>query len=169
MMDMIRDDLAALDIRHDVFFSERSLLDAAGVDAVRAVIEDLRARDLVYEGRLPPPKGQSPEDWEDREQTLFRRHRLRRRRRPPAAEVRRRLHLLRSDIAYHTSKFDARLRRHDRRVGRRPRRLREAHAGGGEGACRAGSAALDVKLCQLVKLMRNGEPVKMSKRAGRRS
>jgi arginyl-tRNA synthetase len=73
MMAMIRDDLAALGVVHEVFFSERSLQTVDGnLDAVRATIEDLRARDLIYEGRLPPPKGQKDEDWEDREQTLFR-------------------------------------------------------------------------------------------------
>ena len=72
MMAMIRTDLAALNITHDVFFSERSLTRGPAGDLVGKVIADLRARDAVYEGRLPPPKGQPPEDWEDREQTLFR-------------------------------------------------------------------------------------------------
>ena len=67
----IRDDLAALNVRHDVFFSERSLI-AGGDDEVAATIATLRAKGKVYEGRLPPPKGAPVEDWEDREQTLFR-------------------------------------------------------------------------------------------------
>ena len=71
MMDMIRDDLAALNVRHDVFFSERSLIEG-GKDQVAATIASLRASGEVYEGRLPPPKGGNLEDWEDREQTLFR-------------------------------------------------------------------------------------------------
>ncbi len=72
-MDMIRADLAAMNIRHDVFFSERSLIhNPEKRDAVKAAIDDLRVKGLIYEGRLPPPKGQLPEDWEDREQTLFR-------------------------------------------------------------------------------------------------
>jgi arginyl-tRNA synthetase len=70
MLEMIRDDLAALDIHHDVFFSEASLHGQGG--AVDLALDALRKKDLVYEGRLPPPKGQLPEDWEDREQTLFR-------------------------------------------------------------------------------------------------
>src|SRR6185312_4631743 len=70
MIDMIRDDLAALNIRFDVYFSERSLIE--GNDRVGATIEALRKADEVYEGRLPPPKGGNVEDWEDREQTLFR-------------------------------------------------------------------------------------------------
>ena len=86
MMGEIRDDLAALNIRHDVFFSERSLQGANGGE-VAAVIDGLRKRGLVYEGRLPRPKGAVDDDWEDREQTLFRATAVRRRRRPAAAEV----------------------------------------------------------------------------------
>src|SRR3982075_3713925 len=71
MMDEIRGDLAALNIKHDVFFSERSLVEG-GTDQVAATIEFLRAKGDVYEGRLPPPKGTPVEDYEDREQTLFR-------------------------------------------------------------------------------------------------
>ena len=71
MMAAIRDDLAALDVKPDVFYSERSLL-MSGEDRVGAAIELLRQRGYVYEGRLPPPKGAPTEDWEDREQTLFR-------------------------------------------------------------------------------------------------
>src|SRR5690606_27030503 len=68
MTDEIRSDLAALNIHHDVFFSERSLHEGR----IAAAMAELRRRGLVYEGRLPPPKGQLPEDWEDREQLLFR-------------------------------------------------------------------------------------------------
>ena len=71
MMVLIRDDLALLDVRHDVFFSERSLSSAAA-GKIEAAIETLRAKGLIYVGTLAPPKGQVPEDWEDREQTLFR-------------------------------------------------------------------------------------------------
>src|ERR1700681_3598588 len=70
MMDMIKGDLAALNIRHDVFFSERSLIEGEH-DVVGATIADLRQQGYVYEGRLLPPKGAPVEDWEDREQTLF--------------------------------------------------------------------------------------------------
>ena len=73
MMAMIRDDLAALNIAHEVFASERALTGAdGGEDRVREAIDWLRARGLVYQGRLPPPKGAPSDDWEDREQTLFR-------------------------------------------------------------------------------------------------
>src|SRR5262249_32260386 len=71
MMAEIRDDLAALNVRHDIFFSERSLTEGAS-DEVAATIAKLREEGEVYEGRLPPPKGAVDEDWEDREQTLFR-------------------------------------------------------------------------------------------------
>ena len=71
MMAMLRDDLAALNITHEVFFSERSLIED-GTDRVAETIEWLRQQGYVYEGRLPPPKGALPDDWEDREQTLFR-------------------------------------------------------------------------------------------------
>ena len=71
MMAEIRDDLAALNVVHDVFFSERSLIEGPR-DQVAETIAALRRAGYVYEGRLPPPKGQPVEDWEDREQTLFR-------------------------------------------------------------------------------------------------
>ncbi len=71
MMPMIKDDLAALNIKHDVFFSEASLT-RAGTDKIKSAIEALRAKGLIYEGRLERPKGHEDEEWEDREQTLFR-------------------------------------------------------------------------------------------------
>src|SRR4029079_7279383 len=71
MMDEIRDELAALTIRHDLFFSERSLIES-GNNKVAETIDFLRAKGDVYEGRLPPPKGKPVEDYEDRIQTLFR-------------------------------------------------------------------------------------------------
>jgi arginyl-tRNA synthetase len=104
MMDMIRNDLAALNVRHDVFFSERSLIE--GNDQVGATIADLRKVGEVYEGRLPPPKGAPVEDWEDREQTLFRATDF-------GDDVDRPLKksdggytYFASDIAYHKNKFD---------------------------------------------------------------
>ncbi|MBP0575494.1 hypothetical protein J8J27_32735, partial [Mycobacterium tuberculosis] len=72
MMAMIRDDLAALNVRHDVFFSELSLRQGPEGDRVRAAIDSLILAGAVYQGRLEPPKGQVIEDWEDRVQTLFR-------------------------------------------------------------------------------------------------
>lgn len=163
MMDLIRDDLHALGIRHDVFFSERSLIE--GDDRVAAAISDLRARDLIYEGRLPPPKGQPPEDWEDREQTLFRSTAFGDDVDRPLIKSDGSYTYFASDIAYHRDKF---LRGFNRMIdiwgadhGGYVKRMTSAvRAVSGE------RAALDVRLCQLVKLFRDGEPVRMSKRAG---
>ena len=93
MLVQIKEDLAALDMKHDVFFSERSL--TAGADEIKATIEELRGKGLVYEGRLEKPKGHDDDEWEDREQTLFKSTDVRRRRRPRADEVGRQLHLFR--------------------------------------------------------------------------
>jgi arginyl-tRNA synthetase len=105
MMDEIKGDLAALNIRHDVFFSERSLIEG-GADQVAATIAFLRGKGDVYEGRLPPPKGAPVEDYEDREQTLFRATAY-------GDDVDRPLKksdggytYFASDIAYHKNKFD---------------------------------------------------------------
>lgn len=166
MMEMIRDDLAALNITHETFFSERCLHEKKnGVSAIDAAIDWLRAKGLVYEGRLPPPKGQLPEDWEDREQTLFKSTLF-------GDDVDRALKksdgsptYFAADIAYHKDKID---RGYDTLVdvwgadhGGYVKRMTAAVA-----ALSGKRVTLDVKLCQLVKLMRAGEPVKMSKRAG---
>jgi arginyl-tRNA synthetase len=166
MMEMIRADLAALNIKHEFFFSERTLHAAVnGPSPIDAAIDWLRGRGLVYEGRLPPPKGQLPDDWEDREQTLFKStdfgddvdRALRKSNGSPTYFA--------ADIAYHKDKID---RGYDTLVdvwgadhGGYVKRMNAAIA-----ALSGGSVKLDVKLCQLVKLMRDGEPVKMSKRAG---
>jgi arginyl-tRNA synthetase len=164
MMAMIRDDLAALAIRHDVFFSERSLSQGEA-DAIRATIEDLRARGLIYEGRLPPPKGQPVEDWEDREQTLFRATAFGDDVDRPLLKSDGSYTYFAADIAYHRSKFE---RGFDTMIdvwgadhGGYVKRMKAAVA-----AVTGGAAELDIKLCQLVRLLRAGEPVKMSKRSG---
>jgi len=164
MMDMIRDDLAALNIKFDVYFSERSLVDGRK-DQVGATIEALRKSGEVYEGRLPPPKGGNLEDWEDREQTLFKSTDF-------ADDVDRPLKksdgsytYFASDIAYHKSKFDRGFRNmidvwgadHGGYIKRMQAAVK---------AVSGGKAELDVKLVQLVRLLRAGEPVKMSKRSG---
>ena len=163
MMDMIREDLAALEIRHEVFFSERSL--TVGEDKVAETIEFLRRAGHIYEGRLPPPKGAPVEDWEDREQTLFRATAF-------GDDVDR--PLMKSDGSY--TYFAADMAYHRDKIERGFKTLIDiwgADHGGyvkrmnaAVGALGAGKVALDVKLCQLVRLMRAGEPVKMSKRAG---
>jgi arginyl-tRNA synthetase len=164
MMEEIKGDLAALNIRHDVFFSERSLIDGA-TDQVAATIEFLRAKGDIYEGRLPPPKGAPVEDYEDREQTLFRATAY-------GDDVDRPLKksdggytYFASDIAYHKSKFDRGFHNlvdvwgadHGGYVKRVEAAIK---------AVTSGKATLDVKIVQLVRLLRNGEPVKMSKRSG---
>ena len=164
MMDMIRTDLAALNIHHDVFFSERSLQEDNGGE-VAQTIEELRARDLVYMGRLPPPKGQKDEDWEDREQLLFRATAFGDEVDRPLLKSDGSFTYFASDIAYHRSKFERGFplmidvwgADHGGYVKRMQAAVKAVTGGKGE---------LDVKLCQLVKLLRGGEPVKMSKRAG---
>ncbi|MDE2445543.1 MAG: arginine--tRNA ligase [Alphaproteobacteria bacterium] len=163
MMDMIRDDLAALHIKQEVFFSEKSLQTSG---AVASAIAQLRKSGDVYEGRLPPPKGEVNEDWEDREQTLFRST-------PYGDDVDRALlksdgsyTYFASDVAYSANKIARGFKQliyvlgadHGGYV----KRLQAVAAAlGGKGA-----VSVDAKLCQLVKLYRNGEPVRMSKRAG---
>jgi arginyl-tRNA synthetase len=163
MMDMIREDLAAMNIRHDVFFSERSLTE--GADVVGAAIEDLRARGIVYVGHLAPPKGQLPDDWEDREQTLFKSKDFGDDVDRPLMKSDGSYTYFASDIAYHKSKIDRgfldMIDVWGADHGGYVKRMQAAVK-----AVSGGKASLDVKLCQLVKLMREGEPVTMSKRAG---
>ena len=164
MMQEIKGDLAALNIRHDVFFSERALIEG-GNDQVASTIGFLRDKGDVYEGRLPPPKGQPVEDYEDREQTLFRATAY-------GDDVDRPLKksdggytYFASDIAYHRSKFE---RGFNTMIdvwgadhGGYIKRMQAAVK-----AVTASEAMLDVKIVQLVRLLRGGEPVKMSKRSG---
>jgi arginyl-tRNA synthetase len=166
MMDLIRDDLAALNITHEVFFSERSLHDAShGPSDVATAIDDLREKGLIYQGRLRPPKGQLPDDWEDREQTLFRSTRFGDDVDRPLKKSDGAFTYFASDIAYHRKKiaagYDVLVDVWGADHGGYVKRMSAAVA-----ALSDGKVALDVKLCQLVKLMRDGEPVKMSKRSG---
>ncbi|MGH6726094.1 MAG: arginine--tRNA ligase [Pseudolabrys sp.] len=164
MMDMIRDDLAALNVRHDVFYSERSLIEG-GNDQVAATIASLRKSGEVYEGRLPPPKGGNLEEWEDREQTLFRSTKFGDDVDRPLLKSDGSYTYFASDIAYHKSKFDRGFRNlidvwgadHGGYIKRMQAAVKAVSGGGAE---------LDVKLIQLVRLLRAGEPVKMSKRSG---
>ena len=164
MMDMIRDDLAALNVRHDVFFSERALIEGDG-DQVGATIASLRGGGEVYEGRLPPPKGGNFEEWEDREQTLFRSTAFGDDVDRPLLKSDGSYTYFASDIAYHKSKVDRGFRNlidvwgadHGGYIKRMQAAVK---------AVSAGKAVLDVKLVQLVRLLRAGEPVKMSKRSG---
>ncbi len=162
MMDLIREDLAALGVVHDVFSSEKELVDNGGVEAALKYLED---RDLIYTGVLEPPKGKTPEDWEPRPQLLFKASQF-------GDDVDRPLKksdgsgtYFASDIAYHFDKFQ---RGSDQLIdvlgadhGGYVKRMKAAVK-----AMSEGKAELDVKLAQMVNLLENGEPVKMSKRAG---
>jgi arginyl-tRNA synthetase len=164
MMAAVRADLAALNVAPDVFYSERSLVDG-GVDLVAQTIDWLRARGYVYEGRLPPPKGGAIEDWEDREQTLFRSTAFGDDIDRPLKKSDGSYTYFAMDIAYHRSKLERGFRAlidvwgadHAGYI----KRMQAAVA-----ALSDRAAQLDVKIVQLVKLLRSGEPVKMSKRAG---
>lgn len=182
IMPMIKDDLAALNIRHDIFFSEASLT-RAGEDKVKAAIDALRAKGLIYEGRLPPPKGHEDEEWEDREQTLFKSTEF-------GDEADRALMksdgsytYFAGDVAYHYDKLQRGYRHLVNvfgadHIGYIPRMLAAvaAFADGtverdAKGKLKSwqtdgGSADLAIKVVNLVKLFKNGEPYKMSKRAG---
>jgi arginyl-tRNA synthetase len=165
MMAMIRADLASLNIAHEVFFSERSLIGGAEGDLVAKAIAELRRRGLIYEGRIPRPKGQPVEDWEDRDQTLFRSTAFGDDIDRPLMKSDGSYTYFASDIAYHKAKID---RGYQLLIdvwgadhGGYVKRM-----GAAVDALSEGCVRLDVKLCQLVQLMRNGEPIKMSKRSG---
>jgi arginyl-tRNA synthetase len=164
MMDEIKGDLAALNIRHDVFFSERSLIEN-GDNKVTETINFLRSRGDVYEGRLPPPKGGPIEDYEDREQTLFRATAYGDDVDRPLMKSDGSYTYFASDIANHKNKFDRGFTNlidvFGADHGGYIKRMQAAVK-----AVTAGKATLDVKIVQLVRLLRGGEPVKMSKRSG---
>jgi arginyl-tRNA synthetase len=164
MMTAIRGDLTALNIAFDVFYSERSLI-AGNVDRVAETIEWLRRHADVYEGRLPPPKGAPVEDWEDREQLLFKSTTFGDDVDRPLKKSDGSYTYFASDIAYHRSKLERGFHTlidvwgadHAGYI----KRMQAAVA-----ALSERKAELDVKVVQLVKLMRAGVPVTMSKRAG---
>jgi arginyl-tRNA synthetase len=168
MMAQIRDDLRSLNVVQGVFFSERSLIEGAR-DQVGETIAALRRAGYVYEGRLPPPKGAPVEDWEDREQTLFRATAFGDDVDRPLMKSDGSYTYFASDIAYHKNKVDRGFRSmidvwgadHGGYVKRVQAAVRAVRA-----ISNAPTADLDVKIVQLVKLLRGGEPVKMSKRAG---
>ncbi|WEF26039.1 arginine--tRNA ligase [Paracoccus sp. S3-43] len=162
MMAMIRQDLAALGVRMDVYSSEKALY---GTGQIEAAIARLESLGLIYRGVLEPPKGKLPEDWEEREQLLFRST-------AHGDDVDRPIQksdgawtYFAPDIAYHWSKiergFDALIDVFGADHGGYVKRMQAAVA-----ALSNGRVPLDIKLIQLVKLFKNGEPFKMSKRAG---
>lgn len=161
MMDLIRADLAVLGVEQDVFFSETTLHKSG---RIQDAIEDLRARGHIYEGVLAPPKGKTPDDWEAREQTLFRATEF-------GDDVDRALQksngdftYFGADIAYHFDKykrgFKTMINVWGADHGGYVKRMQAAVKG------LADDGDLDVKICQLVRLYRDGEPFKMSKRSG---
>ena len=168
MMAGIRDDLKSLNVEQEVFFSERSLIEGAR-DEVGETIAALRRAGYVYEGRLPPPKGAPVEDWEDREQTLFRATDFGDDVDRPLMKSDGSYTYFASDIAYHKTKVDRGFATlidvwgadHGGYVKRVQAAVKAVQA-----ITNAAVAELDVKIVQLVKLLRGGEPVKMSKRAG---
>lgn len=164
MMAMIREDLAALNVNHDVFFSERQL-HADNASAIRGAIADLTLNGHVYKGKLPPPKGEKVDDWEDREQTLFRSTEVGDDMDRPLVKSDGSFTYFAGDVAYMRDKY---ARGFEELVfvlgadhGGYVKRL-EALAK----AISGGKLKLTVLLCNLVKLFREGEPVRMSKRAG---
>ncbi len=162
MMDLIRADLKSLGVEMDVFYSEKSLY---GTGRIEAAIADLKSKGLIYEGVLEPPKGKKPEDWEPREQTLFRSTEHGDDVDRPVMKSDGAWTYFAPDIAYHYDKvqrgFDALIDVFGADHGGYVKRMKAAVS-----ALSGGTVPLDIKLCQLVKLYKNGEPFKMSKRAG---
>ncbi len=162
MMQMIRDDLAALDVQMDVYSSEKALY---GTGQIEAAIQTLRDMGLIYEGTLEPPKGKLPEDWEAREQTLFRSTAHGDDVDRPVMKSDGSWTYFAPDIAYHYNKvqrgFDQLIDIFGADHGGYVKRMKAAVS-----ALSGGRVSLDIKLIQLVKLWKNGEPFKMSKRAG---
>lgn len=162
MMALIREDLKALGVEMDVFYSEKSLY---GTGLIEAAIEDLRSKGLIYRGVLEPPKGKMPEDWEPREQTLFKSTEHGDDVDRPIMKSDGGWTYFAPDIAYHYDKisrgFDLLIDVFGADHGGYVKRMKAAVS-----ALSNGRVPVDIKLCQLVKLYKNGEPFKMSKRAG---
>ncbi len=162
MMDLIRADLAALNVRMDVFFSEKSLY---GTGRIEAAISALEGKGLIYEGVLEPPKGKLPEDWEPRQQTLFRSTAHGDDTDRPVKKSDGSWTYFAPDIAYHYDKvergFDQLIDVFGADHGGYVKRMKAAVS-----ALSDGRVPLDIKLTQLVRLMKGGQEFKMSKRAG---
>ncbi len=162
MLDLIRSDLEALGVKMDVWFSEKSLYGTGRIEAALKALED---KGLIYEGILEPPKGKTPEDWEPREQTLFRSTAHGDDVDRPVKKSDGGWTYFAPDIAYHYDKiergFDILIDVFGADHGGYVKRMKAAVS-----ALSDGTVPLDIKLTQLVRLFRNGEPFKMSKRAG---
>jgi arginyl-tRNA synthetase len=162
MMALIRDDLALLGVEMDTFFSEKSLY---GTGLIEAAIDSLKDKGLIYRGTLEPPKGKTPEDWEPREQTLFKSTAHGDDVDRPIMKSDGSWTYFAPDIAYHYDKvqrgYDLLIDVFGADHGGYVKRMKAAVS-----ALSDGKTPLDIKLTQLVKLFKNGEPFKMSKRAG---
>jgi arginyl-tRNA synthetase len=162
MMEMIRGDLAALGVKMDTYYSEKSLY---GTGQIEAALDRLKGLGLIYEGVLEPPKGKLPEDWEEREQTLFKSTEYGDDVDRPVMKSDGSWTYFAPDIAYHYTKvergFDLLIDVFGADHGGYVKRMKAAVA-----ALSENRVPLDIKLIQLVKLFKNGEPFKMSKRAG---
>ena len=164
MMEMIRDDLAALNIKHDVFFSEASLT-RAGTNHIKAAIDVLAKKGLIFEGKLEKPKGHDDAEWEDRTQTLFKSTQFGDDEDRAIQKSDGGYTYFAGDIAYHYDKLQRGFLHLINVFGADHigyiSRMKSAVT-----ALSDGKANLDIKVVQLVKLFRGGEPVKMSKRSG---
>ncbi|UWR27805.1 arginine--tRNA ligase [Sulfitobacter sp. S223] len=162
MMELIREDLALLGVKMDRFFSEKSLYNTGKIEACLQKLDDMG---LIYTGTLEPPKGKLPDDWEAREQTLFKSTEFGDDQDRPIKKNDGAWTYFAPDIAYHNDKvergYDALINVFGADHGGYVKRMKAAvHALSG------GKVPLDIKLTQLVKLFKNGEEFKMSKRAG---
>lgn len=162
MMEMIRVDLKDLGVEMDQYYSEKSLY---GTGRIEAALEDLKSKGLIYEGTLEPPKGKLPEDWEARIQMLFKSTEHGDDVDRPVQKSDGNWTYFAPDIAYHFDKisrgFDALIDVFGADHGGYVKRMKAAVS-----ALSDGNVSLDIKLIQLVKLMKNGAEFKMSKRAG---
>jgi arginyl-tRNA synthetase len=162
MLVLVKEDLAALGVVHDVFSSERELVAAGGVERALAVLEQ---RGLIYQGVLEPPKGKTPEDWEPREQTLFKSSAFGDDVDRPVRKSDGSNTYFANDIAYHADKmrrgFTAMIDVWGADHAGYIKRMQAAVQALGDGAAR-----LDIVTCQIVRVVKDGQPVRMSKRAG---
>ena len=163
MMELIRDDLAAVGIKQEIFSSERAMVDSGGIERC---LERLETQGLIYSGILEPPKGMTPEDWEPVPQTLFKSTEFGDDLDRPVKKSDGSWSYFAPDIAYHNDKVE---RGYDVMIdvfgvdhGGYVKRLKASVA-----ALSAGKVEFDILLTQLVNLYEAGEPFRMSKRAGR--
>jgi arginyl-tRNA synthetase len=161
MMDMIRADLALLGIHHDVFASEAAVQKAGRVDAA---LDRLRGEGLVYQGVLEPPKGELPDDWEPTEMTLFKATAFGDDSDRPVRKSDGGLTYFGTDLAYHAQKAESADMLVDIWGADHAGTVKRIQAA--VKALTGGKVPLDIKLVQMVRLLRAGEPVKMSKRSG---